>query len=70
MKTTSLLSLLHISSPALPIGAFAYSQGLEYTLDAGWCKKADDVEQWIASVLKQGLAGVDLPILKRMHQAW
>lgn len=70
MKTTSLLSLLHISSPALPIGAFAYSQGLEYTLDAGWCKKADDVEQWIASVLKQGLAGVDLPILKRLHNAW
>lgn len=70
MKTTSLLSLLHISSPALPIGAFAYSQGLEYTLDAGWCKTAKDVEQWIESVLRFGIAGVDLPILKRLHQAW
>ncbi|GLQ32619.1 urease accessory protein UreF [Litoribrevibacter albus] len=70
MKTTSLLSLLHISSPALPIGAFAYSQGLEYTLDAGWCKTAKDVEQWIESVLRFGLAGVDLPILQRLHQAW
>ncbi len=70
MQTTSLLNLLHISSPALPIGAFAYSQGLEYTLEAGWCKKADDVEQWIKSVMVHGLGGVDLPILKRLHQAW
>ena len=70
MKTTSLLNLLHISSPALPIGAFAYSQGLEYTLEAGWCKNADDVEQWIKSVMIHGLGGVDLPILKRLHQAW
>ena len=70
MQTTSLLNLLHISSPALPIGAFAYSQGLEYTLEAGWCKNADDVEQWIKSVMVLGLGGVDLPILKRLHQAW
>lgn len=70
MQTTSLLNLLHISSPALPIGAFAYSQGLEYTLEAGWCKKTDDVEQWIKSVMIHGLGGVDLPILKRLHQAW
>jgi urease accessory protein len=70
MKTTSLLNLLHISSPALPIGAFAYSQGLEYTLEAGWCKNADDVEQWIKSVMTHGLGGVDLPILKRLHHAW
>jgi urease accessory protein len=70
IQTTSLLNLLHISSSALPIGAFAYSQGLEYTLEAGWCKNADDVEQWIKSVMVHGLGGVDLPILKRLHQAW
>lgn len=70
MQTSSLLNLLHISSSALPIGAFAYSQGLEYTLEAGWCKHADDVEQWIKSVMTHGLGGVDLPILKRFHQAW
>lgn len=70
MQASSLLNLLHISSPALPIGAFAYSQGLEYTLEAGWCKNADDVEMWIKSVMTQGLGGVDLPILKRLHQAW
>lgn len=70
MKTSSLLSLLHISSPALPIGAFAYSQGLEYTLDAGWCKQAKDVEAWISGVLNYGLGGVDLPVLARLHRAW
>lgn len=70
MQASRLLNLLHISSPALPIGAFAYSQGLEYSLESGWCKKADDVEQWIKSVMTHGLGGVDLPILKRLHQAW
>ena len=43
---------------------------MEYTLEAGWCKNADDVEQWIKSVMIHGLGGVDLPILKRLHQAW
>lgn len=70
MQTTSLLNLLHISSPALPIGSFAYSQGLEYTLEAGWCKNAGDVESWIKSVMVHGLGGVDLPLLKRFHQTW
>lgn len=70
MQTTSLLNLLHISSPALPIGSFAYSQGLEYTLEAGWCKNAGDVESWIKSVMIHGLGGVDLPLLKRFHQTW
>ena len=34
-SATSLLALLHLSSPALPVGAFAYSQGLEFALDSG-----------------------------------
>jgi urease accessory protein len=33
--TEHLLRLLHLASPALPVGAFAYSQGLEPACDAG-----------------------------------
>ncbi|MBF3543354.1 urease accessory protein UreF, partial [Burkholderia pseudomallei] len=29
MDTAELVALLHLASPALPIGAFSYSQGLE-----------------------------------------
>ncbi len=66
----SLLALLHISSPALPVGAFAYSQGLEYALDAQWCQSHLHIEQWIKSVMEQGLAQLDLPMYKRLYLAW
>lgn len=66
----SLLALLHLSSPALPVGAFAYSQGLEYALDSGWCKNADDVESWIHDSLQFALGQLDLPIYLRCFEAW
>jgi urease accessory protein len=65
-----LLSLLHLSSPALPVGAFAYSQGLEYALDIGWCKNREDVHHWISDNLKFGLGQLDLPVYIRIFKAW
>jgi urease accessory protein len=66
----SLLALLHVSSPALPVGAFAYSQGLEYALDCGWCKNDKDVKSWIEDNLRLGFGQLDLPIYIRMFNAW
>jgi urease accessory protein len=70
LNPLSLLHLLHSASPALPVGAFAYSQGLEYALDAGWCKTAQEVDAWLETLLQSGLGTLDLPILVRLHQAW
>ncbi|MGB3665854.1 MAG: urease accessory UreF family protein [Bermanella sp.] len=66
----SLLALLHLSSPALPVGAFAYSQGLEFALDYGWCKNADEVSDWIEDNLRLGFGQLDLPVYIRLFQAW
>lgn len=66
----SLLALLHISSPALPIGAFAYSQGLEYALDRGWCTNRETVQQWLEDNLRFGIGGLDLPVYARLYRAW
>lgn len=66
----SLLSILRLSSPALPIGSFAYSQGLEYALDSGWCRDPIEVEQWIGDNLMYGLGLLDLPIYQRLYLAW
>lgn len=66
----ALLGMLHISSAALPVGAFAYSQGLEYALDSGWCKTGEQVEAWIRDNLQLGLGQLDLPIYVRMFNAW
>ena len=69
-QASSLLALLHLSSPALPVGAFAYSQGLEFALDKGWCKNRTDVHAWIKQNLEFGLGLLDLPIFIRMFHAW
>ncbi|CAM3734974.1 Urease accessory protein UreF [Bordetella sputigena] len=46
--STELIALLHLASPALPIGAFSYSQGLEAAIEAGVIADADDARRWIA----------------------
>ncbi|MFL0797145.1 MAG: urease accessory protein UreF [Cellvibrionaceae bacterium] len=69
-SAASLLSLLHISSPALPIGAFAYSQGLEYALDSGWCQTSAQVQEWLQENLRHGLGCLDLPVYARCYRAW
>ena len=62
------IHLLHLSSPALPIGAYAYSQGLEYAIEAGWVE-GDALREWISDGLELGVARLDLPVLRRVHAA-
>jgi urease accessory protein len=68
--TLASLRLWQLISPALPVGAYAYSQGLEYALHAEWLKNAEDVEQWISGQLKNNLACLDIPVLSRLYVAW
>lgn len=66
----ALLHLLHLSSPALPVGAYAYSQGLEFAIDSGQLKTTDEVANWLKGVLIYGLGQLDLPVLIRAYSAW
>ena len=70
LSAQGLLSLLHLSSPALPVGAFAYSQGLEYALDSGWCKNREQVQRWLQDNLQFGVGYLDLPVYARLYSAW
>ncbi|HEX7669716.1 MAG TPA: urease accessory UreF family protein [Polyangiaceae bacterium] len=65
-----LLRLLQLSSPALPIGAFAYSQGLEYAVSAGWVSDESSARGWLRGILSEAVARLDLPILARAYGAW
>jgi urease accessory protein len=66
----ALLRLLWLVSPALPIGAYAYSRGLEYAVEAGWATDSDSVAAWVEGVLERQIATLDAPVLARLHDAY
>src|SRR5881394_3591281 len=66
----ALLRLLQLTSPALPIGAFAYSQGLEHAVQAGWVHDEESAAAWILGLLTEALPGLDAPVLLRLIAAW
>ena len=66
----AMLRLLQLCSPALPIGAFAYSQALEPAVAAGWVHDEASTARWIGGLLDGSLATLDLPILQRLHAAF
>jgi len=65
-----LLRLLHIASPALPVGAFHFSQGMEHAVEAGWILDEAGALQWIGGLGEGAFERLDLPILARLHDAW
>lgn len=65
----SRLRLFQITSPSLPIGAFTYSQGMEWAVESGWLRSADDTREWLESVLNDGLRYLELPVIKRLSEA-
>jgi len=66
----ALLRLCHLVSPALPVGAYAYSQGLEYAVHAGWVRDEATTLEWLQGLSAAGIGTLDLPILLRLHAAW
>jgi urease accessory protein len=64
-----LLRLMHLVSPSLPIGGFTYSQGIEWAVETGWIRDAEDLEAWMAEQIGSSLTYLDLPLLVRMQAA-
>lgn len=68
-QTLSNFRLYQLISPSLPIGAFTYSQGLEWAIEAGWVSDNVTFEGWLLDVLHHSLVTLELPILRRLYQA-
>jgi len=66
----AMLRLLQLASPALPVGAFAYSQGLEQATLLGWVTDEASASEWIAGVVTEVLPRLDLPVLAETYAAW
>lgn len=64
-----LLAALHLASPALPVGGFAYSQGLEQAVEDRWITDMEQAYVWIRDVLCLSLARQELPLWLACHRA-
>ena len=68
INATQLLSLLTLSSTALPIGTYCYSQGVESAIDRGLIHDEASSIAYFEEVLEMILLRFELPILKRLMQ--
>lgn len=69
-SAAALLRLLQLVSPALPVGAYNFSQGLEYAVEARWVHDERSAFAWIAGLASRSIGTLDIPLLFRLHRAW
>jgi urease accessory protein len=58
------VALLHLASPALPIGGYSYSTGLEWGVESGAVADEASATAWIADALALALASFEGPLLR------
>jgi urease accessory protein len=64
------LQLMWLASPALPVGGFSYSEGLEAAVDAGHVTNEASATAWLRDQLHLALARADAPVLAAACEAW
>jgi urease accessory protein len=69
-KSLALSRLLQLVSPMLPVGAYSYSQGLEWAIESDVVTDLKSAHGWIADALHVYQANFELPVLRRLYQAW
>lgn len=70
MSRVALARLMQLSSPALPIGGFSHSQGLESAIEAGLVCDEASLKRWIMDVCEYCMRGFEIPCLLAMAAAW
>lgn len=64
-----LARLLQLASPALPVGAYAYSQGLEWAAESGVVRDEASTLTWIGDLLEWNIGRYEAPLLAQMLRA-
>ena len=65
-----LIRLLQLASPALPVGAYTYSQGLEWAVESGRISDEAGAGQWIGDLLSGAIGRFEAPLLFCLMSAW
>lgn len=69
MQDASLLALLQLVSPALPIGAYSYSEGLEALVDQGKIVDAASLSHWLTQELSCGAVRLEVAVMGRAYHS-
>ena len=70
LSAGSLLQLIWLASPALPVGGFSYSEGLEAAVECGTVSDENSAAEWLVHQLHLTLAPGDLAVLAAALPAW
>ena len=65
----ALLTLTQWLSPSYPVGAFSYSHGLEWAVEAGQVTDAASFQLWLGDILQHGSGRNDAILLSAAYQA-
>ncbi|HLN11288.1 MAG TPA: urease accessory protein UreF [Xanthobacteraceae bacterium] len=69
MTDRALYRLIAWLSPSYPVGAFSYSGGLEYAVEAGDVNDADALLAWITVIIAEGSGFCDAVLFAHAHRA-
>ncbi len=68
-EAAALYRLMTWLSPSFPVGAFSYSSGIEWAVEAGDIGDAASLRDWLASMLADGAGFCDGVLLAHAHRA-
>ena len=66
----ALVRLLQLSSPALPVGAYTYSQGLEWAVESGRIRDEAGAGLWIGDLLIFSIGRFEAPLVAQLMRCW
>nr|MBA2747410.1 urease accessory protein UreF [Tatlockia sp.] len=66
---SQVLSLLQLVSPALPVGAYSYSEGLETLVEWGAISSNHSLKHWLEQELSYGAIRIEAAVMLRAYQA-
>jgi urease accessory protein len=70
LAATSLLRLIWLASPALPVGGFSYSEGLEAAVEAQRVRDEASATAWLLDQLRLSQGRSELPASAQAFKAW
>ncbi|PLX38417.1 MAG: urease accessory protein UreF [Hyphomicrobiales bacterium] len=66
---SALFRLMTWMSPAYPVGAYTYSQGLEWAVEDGTVTDTESLDDWLTQVLRHGTGHTDAILFRHAHEA-